>query len=54
MSKIRTYRGCNIYRTRPRAMVKWESYVCGRFVCADTLDGMRRIIGETIERESRP
>ena len=36
-----TYRGCNIYRTGPRALVRWESYVNGVFIAADTLAGMR-------------
>lgn len=46
MSQVRTYRGCNIYRRTGVVLngLRWESYVGGRFVYADTLAGIRELI----------
>lgn len=45
-STIRTYRGCNIYPvTRATTWgARWETYVSGRFIAADTLAGIREAI----------
>lgn len=42
MKEMKTYYGCNIYKTgKP---LKYESYVKGRFVRADTLEGIKNLI----------
>lgn len=43
---MRTYYGVNIFPvTRPTCGgFRWEAYVCGRFVMADTLAGIKSLI----------
>lgn len=47
---IRTYYGCNIYPvTRPTTWgARWETYVAGRFIMADTLAGLKEAIREAL------
>jgi hypothetical protein len=46
---IRTYRGCNITRcSLNSAGMRWESYCCGRFIRAETLQSMREFIRYTL------
>lgn len=49
MTDVRTYMGCNIYPMGPNSWGgRWESYVGGRFVTADTLAGIRDCIRQSV------
>ncbi len=47
-----SYRGCSIYRNRApfgRNVLRWTAYAGDRFVQADTLAGIKRMIHETLD-----
>lgn len=45
----RTYRGRNIEPMGRNSWGgRWQAYVGGRFVCADTLEGVRALIREAL------
>ena len=47
MTQTRTYKGCHIYPMGPNSWGgRWESYVGGRFIAADTLAGIKQSIKE--------
>ena len=49
---IRQYRGCSIYReTRIGHYARWNAYVKGVFIAADTLSGIRQFIREMLAKE---
>lgn len=47
IAAVRTYRGVNIsHSTQVGYKLPWSAYVGGRFVYADTLDGIKALIRE--------
>jgi len=47
---VRLYRGCVITETRKQGVLPWGAYVGDRFVYADTLAGIKRLIRQTLEQ----
>jgi hypothetical protein len=51
--KPRAYMGCNIMPMGRNSWGgRWESYVGGRFIAADTLAGIKAMIREELQEES--
>ncbi len=50
MTAPRTYKGANIERVRSPGRLPWSAYVCGHFVSADTLAGIKWLISDELAK----
>lgn len=51
MTQTRTYKGCTIEPMGRNSWGgRWESYCCGEFIAADTLQGIKQMITDRQER----
>lgn len=54
MTQTRTYKGCTIYPMgRNNWGGRWEAYVNGVFIAAETLAGIKQFITEQLEQDRR-